>query len=103
MKDPRRTLSGSGSSIADGLRLDLQMKAIQNRLRRLENAVAPNESELALAAEILAARRRRLGTDYEPISIPPEIYSGCRGIADRIRRARQFLLEQRTNAMKAAR
>jgi len=68
------------------------MKTLFNRIRRLENASAPAEREQAAEA-ILEARRRRLGADYEPVAFPPESYSGCRSIADRILRARQLLRE----------
>jgi hypothetical protein len=72
------------------------MRTIINRIRRLENAVAPDERAQAMAEAIQAARRRRLGADYvEPISFPPESYAGCRTIADRILRTRQLLMERR--------
>jgi hypothetical protein len=67
------------------------MKAIFNRLRRLENAVAPAERERAAAEAILEARRRRLEADYEPITFPPDWFAGYRTLADRINRARQLL------------
>jgi hypothetical protein len=54
------------------------MKAIFNRLRRLENAVAPAERERAAAEAILEARRRRLEADYEPITFPPDWFAGYR-------------------------
>jgi hypothetical protein len=54
------------------------MRALVNRLHRLENAVAPAERERAAAEAILEARRRRLGSDYEPVSFPPERFAGCR-------------------------
>jgi hypothetical protein len=70
------------------------MKAIFNRLRRLENAAAPAERERAAVESILAAMRRRLGASYEPPSFPPESFAGCRTVADRIRRANQLLRER---------
>jgi hypothetical protein len=71
------------------------MKAIINRVRRLENAAAPAERECKIAQAIRDARRRRLGADYvEPIPFPPEIYAGCRTMGERIIRARQFRMEQ---------
>ena len=52
------------------------MKAIIHRLRRLENVSAPVERELAAAAAILEARRRRLGSDYKPTTFPPWLVRG---------------------------
>jgi hypothetical protein len=72
------------------------MKAIFNRLRRLENAAAPAERERA-AVEAILENRRRLGADYEPIDFPPGWFAQCRSTADRILRARQFRMEQRGN------
>jgi hypothetical protein len=73
------------------------MKAIVNRLRRLENAAAPAERERAAAEAILEARRQRLGADYvEPIPYPPDWFAGCRTQADTIIRARQFLMEHQS-------
>jgi hypothetical protein len=70
------------------------MRAIVNRLRRLEHAASPDEREHAMVEAILTARRNRLGADYvEPIRFPPESYAGCRTIADRILRTRQLLKE----------
>jgi hypothetical protein len=43
------------------------MQAIFNRLKRLENAIAPAERERAAAAKIQGAMQRRLGADYQPI------------------------------------
>jgi len=51
-----------------------------------------------MAAEILAARRRRLRADYEPISIPPESYAGCRTQADRIVRARKSVMDTKEDS-----
>jgi hypothetical protein len=68
------------------------MKAIVNRLRRLENAAAPAEQERAVAEAILEARRRRLGADYKPATFPAESYAGCRTTADRIVRSRVLLM-----------
>lgn len=68
------------------------MRAIVNRLHRLENAVAPADRERAVFEAILAARRRRLGADYQPVSFPPESFAGCRTVADRILRTRQLLM-----------
>jgi hypothetical protein len=74
------------------------MRAIINRLRRLEKAAAPDkwgQISQAIAERIRDARRRRLGEDYvEPIPFPPEIYAGCRTIAERIVRARTYLMER---------
>ena len=69
------------------------MKAIINRLRRLENATAPAEREGAAVEAILAAGRRRLGASYEPLSFPPESYAGCRTVADHILRTRKLRME----------
>jgi hypothetical protein len=69
------------------------MKAMLNRIRRLENACVPGGRERAAVEAILAARRRRLGGDHEPIAFPPESYAGCRSIADRILRTRQLMRE----------
>ena len=66
------------------------MRAIINRLRRLENATAPVERERAAVEAILAARRRRLGASYEPFSFPAESYAGCCTVADRIFRTREL-------------
>ena len=71
------------------------MKAIINRLRRLENTAAPAERERAAVETILAARRRRLGPSYEPVGLPPESFAGCRTVADRILRARHLVERQR--------
>jgi hypothetical protein len=76
------------------------MKAIINRLRRLENAAAPAERERAAAAMILENVRRRLGSDYEPPEFPPDWFAGCRGTADRILRAHQFIREQEDSEAK---
>ncbi len=70
------------------------MRAIINRLRRLENATVPVERERAAVEAILAARRRRLGASYEPLSFPPESYAGCRTVADRILRTRKLRMER---------
>jgi hypothetical protein len=74
------------------------MRAIMQRLRGLEKAAAPNKWEQinqAIAERIMEARRRRLGADYvEPIPFPPEIYAGCRTIAERIVRACTYLMER---------
>jgi hypothetical protein len=40
------------------------------------------------------ARRRRLGADYKPTGLSPEIYAGCRTSADRINRARELLMSR---------
>jgi hypothetical protein len=79
------------------------MKAIINRLRRLENAAAPAERERAAAAMILENMRRRLGSDYEPIKYPPDWFEGCRGDADHILRAHQFSRGQQANEAKSRR
>jgi hypothetical protein len=75
--------------------IDLCMKAIINRLRRLETATAPHERERAAAEAIIEARRRRLGADYEPMVFPEDWFAGCRGTADQILRARHFLQERK--------
>jgi hypothetical protein len=79
------------------------MKAIINRLRRLENATAPAERERAAADAIIAGRRRRLGADYQPTVFPPDWFAGCRGTADHILRARQFLQERKAAGQAGAR
>jgi hypothetical protein len=73
-----------------------------NRIRRLENTCVPGERERATVEAILAAGRRRLGADHEPIAFPPESYAGCRSIADRILRTRQLMREQDSNHPKRA-
>jgi hypothetical protein len=70
------------------------MKAIFHRLRRLENTTAPAQRERTAAEAIMAARRRRLGPDYEPVRFPPESYAGCRSTVERILRARELRMEQ---------
>ena len=70
------------------------MRAIINRLRRLENATAPAGRERAAVEAILAARRRRLRASYEPLSFPPESYAGCCTVADRILRTRKLTMER---------
>jgi hypothetical protein len=76
------------------------MRAIFNRLRRLETASAPHERTRAPAETIMEARRRRLGAAYKPPSFPPEIHDGCRMSADRINRARELLMARHaTEAM----
>jgi hypothetical protein len=74
------------------------MKAIIHRLRRLENAAAPDKWEQinrAIAERIREARRRRLGADYvEPIPFPPGSFDGCRTMADHIIRARCLHMER---------
>ena len=69
------------------------MRAIIRRLRRLEEAVAPEEQDNLIVQAILEARRRRLGADYEPTTFPPESYAGCRTVADRILRSRWLRME----------
>ena len=74
------------------------MRAIINRLRRLENAATPADRERATVDAILEARRRRSGVDYvEPIPFPPESFAGCRTSADRIVRTRKLLMERQGN------
>jgi hypothetical protein len=70
------------------------MRAIINRLRRLENATAPAGRERAAVEAVLAARPRRLGASYEPLSFPPDSYAGCRTVADHILRARKLRMER---------
>ena len=60
------------------------MKAIINRLRRLENAAAPVEREGLVVQAILEARRWRLGESYEATGLLTGSFAGCRTIADRI-------------------
>ncbi len=74
------------------------MKAIFNRLRRLENAAAPAERGRAAVEAILGARGARLGADYEPLRFPPGWFAGASSMADRILRARQFRMEHRSSA-----
>ena len=71
------------------------MRAMLNRIRRLENASAPAEAERAAVEAILQARRRRLGADYELHRFPPESYAGCRTMADHILRTRKLRRERR--------
>ena len=66
------------------------MRAIVNRLRKLER-IPFAERTSPSAAEILEARRQRLGV--EPIRYPPDWFVGCRTIADTILRARKFAIE----------
>jgi hypothetical protein len=49
---------------------------------------------------ILAARRRRLGASYEPLSFSPESYAGCRTVADHILRARKLRMERQVDVAK---
>jgi hypothetical protein len=71
------------------------MKEIVRRLRQLEEIHVPVDRDRAIAVAILAARRQRLGPDHEgPPHFPPENYSGCPTIADRIVRCRQLLMER---------
>ncbi len=65
------------------------MKAILNRLRRLENAHTPADRDRTLLEAILEARRRRLGPES-----PPGSFDGCRTMAERIVRARALLMER---------
>ncbi len=66
------------------------MKAIINRLRRLEHAVAPDERAQASAEAIQEANRQRLGADYDPPNFPPENYAGRRTAAEYIQRTREL-------------
>ena len=70
------------------------MRSILHRLRRLEDAAAPIEQDRAAAKAIMENRCRRLGSDFEPIEYPPDWFAGCRGAADHILRAGQFLRER---------
>jgi hypothetical protein len=46
-----------------------------------------------MAEAIQAARRKRLGPAYEPPEpIPPEVFAGCRTIADHIIASRSYRL-----------
>ena len=71
------------------------MRTIINRLRRLENVAAPAERARTAAQAIMDARRRRLGADYKPTGLSPEIYAGCRTSAERINRARELLMARK--------
>ena len=51
----------------------------------------------ATAAKILEAMRRHLGADYKPIVYPPDWFVKCSSTAERILRARQFMMEQQEN------
>ncbi len=64
------------------------MRAIINRLRRLENAIAPVEGGRADFAAIL----RSLGYD-EAMTFPAESLAGCHTCADRILRYVQLIDE----------
>ena len=79
------------------------MRAIFNRLRRLETGSAPHERTRAAAEAIMEARRRRLGAAYEPTVFPEGWFAGCRGTADHILRARQFLQERKAAEQAGAR
>ena len=79
------------------------MRAIFNRLHRLENASVPVERKRAAAEAIIEARRRRLGAAYEPTVFPEGWFAGCRGTADHILRARQFLQERQPAGQAGAR
>jgi hypothetical protein len=57
------------------------VKAIFGRLRRLERITTPDRREQAAAEAILENRRRRLGSDYEPIEYPTDWFAGCHGAA----------------------
>jgi hypothetical protein len=70
------------------------MKAIYGRLRRLENAGAPADLEKEAAQAILDARRRRLGTAYEPVPFPSETDVDRCAIADRILCTRKLVKER---------
>ena len=72
------------------------MRDIIRRLRRLEEVVVPYERERAIAEAILEVRRRRLGADYKRHECPGGWFDGCRDIAERIKRARQFLMQQQS-------
>jgi hypothetical protein len=82
--------SQSASSLNEQWR---KRKVIFNRLRRLEDAVAPAERHRAADQEILKARRLRLEADYKPIDFPPGWFTECGSTADHILRARQFRME----------
>ena len=76
------------------------MKAFINRLRKLENAAVPQARERAQVEAILEVRRRRLGADYEPLTLPPNSFAGCRTIADRILRSRKLRMELEQNGVR---
>ena len=68
------------------------MKAIINRLRRLENANAPADRAWALLEAILDARRRRLGPDYvEPTPSPARMFDDLGPVGLWLETARTFL------------
>jgi hypothetical protein len=58
------------------------VKALVNRLRRLETAHAPDERVSAAVEAIRAARRKRLGADYKELEHPPGAFDGCHNMAD---------------------
>lgn len=73
------------------------MKAILNRLRRLETVTRPTERaerERSAAEMIMESRRPRLGADYKEIDFPPGWFANCRDTAERILRARQYRVSQ---------
>ena len=80
------------------------MKALRNRLRRLEIVAAPDQEDQSIVEAIEAARKRRMGSVYEPRPpIPPEMLLGCRTIADHIllsRRLKTERLQARHNSSK---
>ena len=57
------------------------MRAMLNRIRRLEKVAAPAERERAAVEAILEARRRRLGADCEPMTFPTGSFAGCKTVA----------------------
>ena len=73
------------------------MRAIVNRLRRLEKAAIPLERERSIVEAILESSRRRLEASGQPYHEEPlhVDYPGCRTVADHIMRARAARLERR--------
>ena len=72
------------------------MRAIVNRLRRLEDKDNPTERARirALAEDIREARRRRREAEGLPPEEPLKVdFTGCRGIAEAMMRARAARLQ----------
>jgi hypothetical protein len=65
------------------------MKAIERRVSKLEAAAAPAKYSDSLGAILRARRERRLEAEGKPPEKRLEIdFTGCRTIADHLRRAR---------------
>jgi len=65
------------------------MRTIARRLIRLEATRAAIAQGPTVAQSIMECRRRRLEASGQPFVLPPVDYTGCRTIADRIRRTRE--------------